>query len=36
MASLDHEPTQKEIEMIFAGNDMQFVGPVLKIESKNY
>lgn len=31
MASLDHEPTIKEIEMIFADNDMQVVGPPLKI-----
>ncbi len=32
MAALDHEPTQKEIEIIFADNDMQVVGPALKVE----
>ena len=32
MAALDHEPTQKEIESIFADNDMQVVGPPLQIE----
>lgn len=33
VASLDHEPTQKEMEKIFADNDMQVVGPPLKIEN---
>jgi quercetin dioxygenase-like cupin family protein len=32
MAALDHEPTSKEIAQIFANNDMQVVGPPLKIE----
>jgi quercetin dioxygenase-like cupin family protein len=32
MAALDHEPSQKEIEIIFADNDMQVVGPPLLIE----
>ncbi len=31
MAALDHEPTQLEIAKIFADNDMQVVGPPLKI-----
>jgi quercetin dioxygenase-like cupin family protein len=31
MAALDHEPTQPEIAKIFADNDMQVVGPPLKI-----
>ncbi len=31
MAALDHEPTQQEIAKIFADNDMQVVGPPLKI-----
>ncbi|OBX27127.1 Cupin domain-containing protein [Gelidibacter algens] len=31
MAALDHEPTPKEIENIFADNDMQVVGPPLKL-----
>jgi quercetin dioxygenase-like cupin family protein len=29
IASLDHEPTPKEIQKIFADNDMQVVGPPL-------
>jgi len=33
MAGLDHEPTQEEIKTIFADNDMQVVGPPLKIEN---
>jgi hypothetical protein len=32
MAALDHEPTQQEIVKIFADNDMQVVGPALKID----
>jgi len=32
LASLEKEPTQKEIAEIFANNDMQIVGPPLKIE----
>ncbi len=32
MAALDHEPTPKEIEKIFADNEMQVVGPPLKLE----
>ncbi|MBK7227935.1 MAG: cupin domain-containing protein [Ignavibacteriales bacterium] len=32
MSQLDHEPTQNEIAKIFADNDMQVVGPPLKIE----
>lgn len=32
MSRLDHEPTQSEIAKIFADNDMQIVGPPLKIE----
>ena len=32
MAALDHEPTQQEIEKIFSDNDMQVVGPPLKVE----
>lgn len=32
MAALDHEPTQKEINKIFADNDMQVVGPPLKVD----
>ena len=31
VAALDHEPTPKEMEKIFADNDMQVVGPSLKI-----
>lgn len=32
VSSLDHEPTPKEMEKIFADHDMQVVGPPLKIE----
>jgi len=32
VAALDHEPTQEEMNKIFADNDMQVVGPPLKIE----
>ncbi len=32
MAALDHEPTQKEVEKIFADNEMQVVGPPLKVD----
>lgn len=32
VAALDHEPTPKEMANIFADNDMQIVGPPLKIE----
>jgi quercetin dioxygenase-like cupin family protein len=32
MANLDHEPSPKEIETIFADNDMQVIGPPLLIE----
>jgi len=32
VAALDHEPTQKEMDKIFADNDMQVVGPPLKID----
>jgi quercetin dioxygenase-like cupin family protein len=31
MAALDHEPSQQEIAKIFADNDMQVVGPPLKL-----
>lgn len=31
MAALDHEPSQQEVAKIFADNDMQVVGPPLKI-----
>ena len=31
MAALNHEPNQQEISKIFADNDMQVVGPPLKI-----
>jgi quercetin dioxygenase-like cupin family protein len=31
MAGLDHEPSQQEIATIFAENDMQVVGPPIKI-----
>ena len=30
VAALDHEPTQKEMEKLFADNEMQVVGPPLK------
>ena len=32
VAALDHEPTQKEMDKIFADNDMQVVGPPLKVD----
>jgi quercetin dioxygenase-like cupin family protein len=32
MAALDHEPGKEEISKIFAENDMQVVGPPLKID----
>lgn len=32
MAALDHEPTPAEIAKIFADNDMQVVGPPLKLK----
>lgn len=32
MASLDHEPNKEEITKIFSDNDMQVVGPPLKLE----
>ncbi|WP_262713090.1 cupin domain-containing protein [Subsaximicrobium wynnwilliamsii] len=32
MAALNHEPTPKEIEKIFTDNEMQVVGPALKLE----
>lgn len=32
ISSLDHEPTSKEIEKIFTDNEMQVVGPPLKLE----
>lgn len=32
MAALDHEPTQEEVAKIFAANEMQVVGPPLKIQ----
>jgi quercetin dioxygenase-like cupin family protein len=32
MAALDHEPSQKEIAKIFSDNDMQVVGPPIKID----
>ena len=32
MAALDHEPGKEEISKIFADNDMQVVGPPLKID----
>lgn len=31
VAALDHEPTPKEMEKLFADNEMQVVGPPLKI-----
>jgi quercetin dioxygenase-like cupin family protein len=33
VAALDHEPTQEEMKAIFADNEMQVVGPPLKIEN---
>jgi quercetin dioxygenase-like cupin family protein len=32
MAALDHEPTSKEVAQIFADNEMEVVGPLVKIE----
>ncbi len=32
VAALDHEPSQQEIAKIFSDNDMQVVGPPLKID----
>lgn len=32
MAALDHEPSKEEISAIFAANDMQVLGPPLKID----
>jgi quercetin dioxygenase-like cupin family protein len=32
MAALDHEPTKEEVAKIFAENEMQVLGPTLKIE----
>lgn len=32
MAALDHEPTKEEMTKIFADNEMQVVGPPLKID----
>ena len=32
MATLDYEPTQEEIKKIFADNDMDVIGPPLKLE----
>ena len=32
MAALDHQPSQEEIAKIFADNEMQVVGPALKID----
>lgn len=32
MAALDHQPSQQEIAKIFADNDMQVVGPPLKVD----
>lgn len=32
MAALDHEPNQQEIAKIFSDNDMQVLGPPLKID----
>jgi quercetin dioxygenase-like cupin family protein len=32
MSELDHEPTQKEIEIIFSDNEMQVIGPPLKLD----
>jgi quercetin dioxygenase-like cupin family protein len=33
LAALDYEPTPEEMKIIFADNDMQVVGPALKIEN---
>jgi len=32
VAALDHEPTPAEMQTIFAANEMQVVGPPLKLE----
>lgn len=32
MAGMDHEPTQEEVAKVFAANEMQVVGPPLKID----
>jgi quercetin dioxygenase-like cupin family protein len=32
MSALDHEPTQSEIAKIFEDNDMQVVGPPLRVD----
>jgi quercetin dioxygenase-like cupin family protein len=32
MAGMDHEPTQQEVEKLFAANEMKVVGPPLKID----
>lgn len=32
MSALDHEPTAKEVAKIFADNEMQIVGPPLKVD----
>jgi hypothetical protein len=32
VAGLKHEPTAEEMKQIFADNEMQVVGPTLKIE----
>ncbi len=32
MAALDHEPTPKEVAQIFAANEIQVIGPPLKID----
>ncbi len=32
MAALDHEPSKEEIKKIFADNDMDVIGPPLKLE----
>lgn len=32
MAALDHQPSQEEVEKIFSSNEMQVVGPPLKLD----
>jgi hypothetical protein len=32
MAALDHQPSQEEVERIFSNNEMQVVGPPLKLD----
>lgn len=32
MAALDHEPSQEEVAKIFSDNDMQIVGPPLRVD----